>query len=72
MKLKNALTMSFLISSLGACQPMGRAEPAFVDVARKPPLTRPETAEYLVRNDRPMAVWIEEMATACDELGCAR
>jgi len=49
---------------------MGRAEPAFKDVARKPPLTRQATVEYLVTNDRPMAVWIEEMAQACDVYAC--
>lgn len=70
MKLKTALMMSFLTSYLAGCDMVEVGKPAFVDVARKPPLTRVETVEYLVRNDRPMAVWIEEMAAACDDLGC--
>lgn len=56
----------------GACtpDPGERLDPLFKDVARNPPLTKQETNEYLVRNDRPLAVWIEEMAEACDEYGC--
>ena len=49
---------------------VGPADPAFRDVARKPPLNRLETVDYLVANDRPLAVWIEEMAAACDDYGC--
>jgi hypothetical protein len=59
-----------VVLGAGSCDPMGRAEPAFKDVARKPPLTRQATVEYLVTNDRPMAVWIEEMAQACDVYAC--
>lgn len=61
--------MTFCAAFLTGC--VGTTtEPLFVDVARKPPITNPETPAWLVRNDRPLAEWVEEMAQACDDLGC--
>ncbi len=59
------------IAFLAGCEgPWSTTEPLFKDVARKPPLTKQATVDYLVRNDRPMGVWVEEMAQACDQYGC--
>lgn len=58
------------IAFLAACDPTLQTDPLFKDVARTPPLTKAASIEYLVKNDRPLAVWIEEMARACDEYGC--
>ena len=68
---KICLMISFAtVLGAGSCMTVGPADPAFRDVARKPPLNRMETVDYLVTNDRPLAVWIEEMAAACDDYGC--
>lgn len=46
------------------------ARPAFVDVVRDPPDAKPETADYLIRNDRPVAEYLAELGIACDTYGC--
>jgi hypothetical protein len=68
---RNLTTTAFLTAFLAGCQgPIPQTEPLFKDVQREPPLMQAETVEYLVRNDRPMAEWVEETAQACDEYGC--
>jgi len=39
-------------------------------VQRKPPQVSASTIKTIVRDDRPLAEWIEETARACDEYGC--
>lgn len=42
----------------------------FKDVSKRPPLTKAETIDYLIENDRKMAEWVEYQATQCDRHGC--
>jgi len=69
--LKNCLMILCLTGLLTGCaEPVPQIEPAFKDVARSPDITNPETPVWIVKNDRPFAEWVEEMAQACDEYGC--
>lgn len=74
MRAFNAWTMALSSMLLvAACEaPQRDAEPHFTDVVSAPPITNPATPEWLVTNDRPLAVWIEGIAQACDRYGCAR
>ena len=57
------------VFSLMGCESIGAA-PAFKDIQRAPPVTKPETAEYLLANDRRVGVWIAETAKKCKLFGC--
>tara|TARA_R110002072_G_scaffold26966_23_gene88489 strand:- start:980 stop:1213 length:234 start_codon:yes stop_codon:yes gene_type:complete len=70
MKLKVSTMLICATVFLAGCDPTQQSGARFKDVARKPPLTQQKTVDYLVRNDRPMAEWVEEMASACDRYGC--
>jgi hypothetical protein len=73
--LKTFLTMTCCTALIGACGeqmlPALQTDPLFKDVARKPAITNPETPEWIVRNDRPFAEWVEEMGQACEDHGCS-
>lgn len=59
-----------MLSTGGCVKAVDHADARFKDVQRKPPLSRAATVDYLIANDRPLAVWIEETAKACDDYGC--
>ena len=63
------LTTACLTLSLAAC-PVVTNDALFKDVQRKPPSVKETTLVVIVREDRPLAEWIEETARKCDEFGC--
>tara|TARA_R100000951_G_C2644856_1_gene182208 strand:- start:2418 stop:2630 length:213 start_codon:yes stop_codon:yes gene_type:complete len=44
----------------------------FSDVQRTPPALKPATADYIIRNDRDVAVWIGETKQKCEKFGCVQ
>lgn len=49
---------------------MASKDAQFSDVQRAPPPLKPPTSEYLIDNDRDVAVWIGETKLKCAEFGC--
>ena len=66
------LMMAFAAFSLTGCGDKVGFDPAFKDIQRQPPLTKPATADYLLTNDREVGVWIAETAKKCDKFGCVK
>lgn len=62
--------MICLTTFLTGCLGLNSTDAAFKDVQRKPPRVSEPTIRVIVRDDRDLAVWIEETARACDEYGC--
>lgn len=56
---------------LSGCLRVADTGPRFSDIQRAPPPVSPETADYLVRAERPFTEWLVETATNCARLGCA-
>jgi predicted small lipoprotein YifL len=63
-------TIAFLAGCSEQKGPERPPDALFSDVAKKPPLTKHATVDYLVANDRAMAEWVEYMARSCDRHGC--
>ncbi|QLB38238.1 o-spanin [Sulfitobacter phage phiGT1] len=66
------LTMICAASLLTGCGDRAGSAPAFKDIQRNPPTVKPETADYLLANDRNVGVWIVETAKKCAEFGCVK
>lgn len=60
--------------SLSACQWRVTEQdgPLFRDVQRAPPPVAPETVDFLVREERGLAVWIAETNKNCSSFGCLK
>ena len=58
---------------LAGCDPaLTGTDPAFKDIQRAPPITKTETVDYLISNDRLLAEWVSETASKCDKFGCVK
>lgn len=65
----------WMIAALSICSLAGCAQETgalFSDVQRTPPVMKRTTAEYLVRNDRAVAVWIGETKLKCERFSCVQ
>jgi len=66
----NLMIAASLLFLLMGCETKTGA--LFSDVQRTPPDLKPQTAEYLVRNDREVAVWVGETKLKCEKFGCVK
>lgn len=66
------MTALSLVSLLAACPGAVTTDALFKDVQRAPPALQPQTAEFLVKEDRAVAVWIAETVRKCEKFGCVQ